>query len=71
MPYTIHVHGKFFSMVNGDEPDIRYEEVVRALVEGRYQGWMSSEYEGNAPDSFAKVKAHQAMVKRYLAKYAA
>ncbi len=70
MPYIIHTHGKFFSMVNGDEPDVRYEEFVRALITGGYRGWMSSEYEGPDTDSFEIVKAHQAMVKRYIAKYA-
>ena len=73
MPYIIHVHGKFYSMENGEEPNIRYQEFVRALVEGGYKGWMSSEYEGHgfAPDAdaFALVKAQQAMVKRYIAKY--
>jgi sugar phosphate isomerase/epimerase len=71
MPYIIHTHGKFFSMVDGDEPDVRYEEYVQALVAGGYTGWMSSEYEGPETDSFEVVKAHQAMVKRYIAKYAA
>lgn len=74
MPYIIHVHGKFYSMENGEEPNVRYEEFVKALVEGGYKGWMSSEYEGHgfAPDgdAFELVKAHQAMVRRYIAKYA-
>jgi hypothetical protein len=30
---------------------------------------MSSEYEGPDTDSFAAVKAHQEMVRRYMAKY--
>lgn len=70
MPYIIHTHGKFFSIVNGDEPDVRYEEYVRALMAGGYKGWMSSEYEGPDTGSFEIVKAHQAMVKRYIRKYA-
>jgi len=69
MPYIIHVHGKFFSIVNGDEPDLRYEEVVKVLVENGYTGWMSSEYEGGVGDSFEIVQAHQEMVHRYIAKY--
>jgi sugar phosphate isomerase/epimerase len=69
MPYVIHTHGKFFSIVNGDEPDVRYEEYVKALILGGYRGWMSSEYEGPDTDSFAVVKAHQAMVRGYIAKY--
>jgi len=71
MPYIIHTHGKFFSIVSGDEPDVRYKEYVHALMRGGYRGWMSSEYEGPDTDSFEVVKAHQAMVKRYMATYAA
>ena len=69
MPYIIHTHGKFFSIVNGDEPDVRYEEYVKALIQGNYRGWMSSEYEGPDTDSFSVVRAHQVMVRRYMAKY--
>ena len=66
----IHFHGKFFHIENGDEPDLRYEEIVHALLQNGYSGWVSSEYEGDAPDSFAIVQAHQAMIKRYIATYA-
>ena len=73
MPYIIHVHGKFFRMENGEEPTIRYEELIRTLVRGGYQGFVSSEYEGHQfsgdADSFAQVRAQQAMVKRYVARY--
>ncbi len=69
MPYMIHFHGKFFHIENGDEPDLRYEEIVRALLENGYTGWMSSEYEGNASNSLAVVQAHQVMIKRYIAQY--
>ena len=69
MPHVIHFHGKFFNIVDGDEPDLRYEEVVKALLENGYTGWMSSEYEGGATDSFAIVQAHQAMIKGYMQKY--
>ncbi len=66
MPYIIHIHGKFFSMVDGDEPDIRFEEVVQALLKGGYTGWLSSEFEGNASDSFEVLKAHQEMLHHYI-----
>ena len=69
MPYIIHTHGKFFSMENGEDPDVRYEEIVKVLVDGGYCGWMSSEYEGEDTDSYAVVRAHQDMVNRYLTKY--
>ncbi len=66
MSYIMHVHGKFFSMENGTEPNLRYEEVVHELLAGGYKGWMSSEFEGDAPDSLAMVQEHQAMIKRYI-----
>jgi sugar phosphate isomerase/epimerase len=71
MPYIIHFHGKFFTMENGTEPNLRYEEVVRELLAGGYSGWMSSEFEGEASDSFAVVQEHQAMVRNYIDKYRA
>ena len=69
MPYIVHVHGKFFTMEDGTEPDIRYEEVVHELLRGGYEGWMSSEFEGAAPDSFAMVQSHQVMIKGYIDGY--
>ena len=69
-PYIIHMHGKYYSIVDGDEPDLRYEEVVKTLLDIGYTGWMSSEFEGGGNvDSFEIVQAHQAMVKKYIARY--
>jgi sugar phosphate isomerase/epimerase len=69
-PYIFHMHGKYYSIVDGDEPNLRYEEVVKTLLDIGYTGWMSSEYEGRGDvDSFEIVKAHQTMVKRYMDKY--
>ena len=69
-PYIIHFHGKFFNIVNGDEPDLRYEEVVKTLLDIGYTGWMSTEYEGAPTNTFEIAKAHQAMVNGYIQKYA-
>jgi sugar phosphate isomerase/epimerase len=68
-PYIFHFHGKFYSMVDGDEPNLRYEEVVKTLLDIGYTGWMSSEYEGGLADTFEMVKEHQTMVKGYIEKY--
>jgi sugar phosphate isomerase/epimerase len=66
LPYVIHMHAKFFDMQDGDEPNIRFEEVVKVLAEENYSGWISSEYEG-APgvDTFELVCQQQAMMRRY------
>ncbi|MFT4081671.1 MAG: TIM barrel protein [Nocardioides sp.] len=66
---VVHVHGKFFTIVDGDEPDLRYRELVHTLVDLGYTGWISSEYEGDAPDSFAMVAAHQRMIRAHVASY--
>jgi len=66
LPYVIHMHGKFFSMRNGEEPNVRFEEVVKVLVENGYDGWISSEYEGQGGlDTFGLVREQQAMIRRY------
>lgn len=69
-----HVHAKFYEMLdNGDEYSIPYDEVIRALKLGGYQGYMNSEYEGNRHiqdafpvDSFGQVLKHQNMMKRLI-----
>jgi len=69
--HIIHMHGKFFEMVDGEEPDIRYEEVVKALLDIGYTGWISSEYEGMPADNvFEVVQEQQEMIKKYIRKYA-
>jgi sugar phosphate isomerase/epimerase len=73
-PYIIHVHGKFHQMIKGEIPAIPYDGVVKALVEGGFKGWMSTEFEGGDLGEYANslevVKAHHVLVKRLIAKYA-
>jgi sugar phosphate isomerase/epimerase len=73
LPYTFHIHGKFHRMVNGEIPDVPFDELIKVLVEGGYKGSMSTEFEGSNlgqyPDSFEIVKLHQALVRRCMAKY--
>jgi sugar phosphate isomerase/epimerase len=74
MPNILHVHGKFWEMLPDDtEYSIPYNEVVPVLVEGGYQGYISSEYEGNRwlhdalpVDSVEQVGRHQRMLKQLL-----
>jgi hypothetical protein len=70
LPYTFHFHGKFFGMENGIEPNLRFEEVVKMLVEEAYSGWISSEYEGpGGVDTFDLVRQQQAMIEGFRKKY--
>lgn len=74
MPQLIHIHGKFFGIdpATGEEPSVRYPEIVSVLKAGGFSGCMASEYEGHHwfPDGDAlwQVKAHHAMVRKLLAR---
>jgi sugar phosphate isomerase/epimerase len=67
--WIVHVHGKFYSMEDHQEPDLRYRELVFALLDIGYAGWISSEYEGAPSDSFRLVWEHQRMIRRYVEEY--
>ena len=74
MPYIFHIHAKFYEMMdNGLEYSIPYELIVPVLVQGGYNGYLSSEYEGNRHiqdafpvDSVEQVRRQHAMFKRLL-----
>jgi hypothetical protein len=49
MPQMFHVHAKFYDIdENGDEPAMDIPRIVRQFVQGGYQGYLSSEWEGHA-----------------------
>ena len=74
MPYILHVHGKFWEMLPGNtEYSIPYNEVIPVLVDGGYEGYISSEYEGNRwlhdalpVDSTEQVRRNPVMLKHLL-----
>jgi sugar phosphate isomerase/epimerase len=74
MPYIFHIHAKFYEMLDeGREFSIPYEQIVPVLVKGGYDGYLSSEYEGNRHiqdafpvDSVEQVRRQHAMFKRLL-----
>ncbi len=69
-PHVVHVHGKFYGVVDGEDPSIDYGEIARVLTEHRYTGFVSSEYEAHAYtdrySAFDQIRAHQDMLKRLL-----
>lgn len=75
MPYIYHIHAKFYDMVDDThEYSIPYDEIIPALIEGGYNGYLSSEYEGNRwiqdaypVDSVEQVRRQHAMFERLLA----
>jgi sugar phosphate isomerase/epimerase len=74
MPWIFHIHAKFYEMLdNGTEYSIPYERVVPVLQQGGYDGYLSSEYEGNRHiqdafpvDSAEQVRRQHEMFKRLL-----
>jgi sugar phosphate isomerase/epimerase len=78
MPLIGHIQAKFYEMTldeSGDEVEysIPYAEIVPVLVEGGFDGYLSSEYEGNRHiqdaypvDSVEQVRMQHAMFRRLL-----
>ena len=71
MPQIFHVHAKFYDIdENGDEPAMDIPRIVRQFVEGGYQGYLSSEWEGHAfsdlgeSDPIELVKKQHALMRR-------
>ena len=72
--YIKHVHFKLYEMTDeGDEYSIDYKEILQYLHDHGYNGYVSTEYEGNRwvlPDheipEVQQVTAHQKMIQRYI-----
>ena len=75
LPRVVHVHGKFFEIRDGREPVVPIEELLGVLVDGGYEGYVSSEYEGwhwnTAADAFDQVARMQELCRTVLEQYAA
>jgi sugar phosphate isomerase/epimerase len=74
MPYIFHIHAKFYEMQDDyTEYSIPYDRIIPVLRQGGYQGYLSSEYEGNRHiqdafpvDSVEQVRRQHGMFKRLL-----
>jgi sugar phosphate isomerase/epimerase len=71
LPYTRHIHGKFYGVnESGTEPSIPYPEIMALLKKEGYQGTISAEWEGHAftPETlgFEQVQRWHAMNKHLL-----
>ena len=70
VPYTYHVHAKFFEVTDDlHEYSIRYEDIIPVLAEGGYTGYLSSEYEGPREDlqTTTQIRMQHAMIRKLLA----
>lgn len=53
IPFTLSIHGKFYEMVEDEtkpggyyDPSIPYDEIMKALQDNNYDGYICSEFEG-------------------------
>ncbi len=71
-PITVHCHGKFYEMdENNEETIIDYPGILKALVDGGYDGYISAEYEGSPidGDTFEPFRRFEKMLDKYLGEY--
>lgn len=69
-----HIHGKFYEMSDdGSDHSIPYDRIVPVLAAAGYDGYISSEYEGNRHlqdafpvDSVEQVQRHQKMLSKLI-----
>ncbi|MFJ6535164.1 sugar phosphate isomerase/epimerase family protein [Paenarthrobacter sp. NPDC091711] len=74
MPLIHHIQAKFYEMTDdGSEYSIPYHKIIPVLIEGGYDGYLSSEYEGNRHiqdivevDSVEQVRRQHRMFQRLL-----
>ncbi len=75
LPHILHIHGKFYEMTPDlVEPDVAYESIMPLLIQGEYDGYIMSEYEGQrlthgvdkGYDEVEQVRRHQAMLSGYI-----
>lgn len=74
MKHIKHFHGKFYEMLpNCTEYSIPYNEIIPVIQEGGFEGYISSEYEGNRwindafeVDSVEQLRRHHEMLKQLL-----
>ena len=75
IPYFRHIQAKFYEMTEDDrDPTHAYDEVIPELVAGGWDGYLSSEYEGNRwiqdvhpVDSREQVRRQHRMFERLIA----
>ncbi|MDO7834151.1 TIM barrel protein [Sphingobium sp. HBC34] len=76
IPYFRHIQAKFYEMdADCTDPTHAYEEVINELVAGGWEGYLSSEYEGNRwvqdvqpVDSREQVRRQHIMFEQLIAK---
>jgi sugar phosphate isomerase/epimerase len=75
MPRVIHVHAKFYELeADGTDASVPHHELFDVLRDGKYEGFVSSEWEAHAwadmedADGFEMVRRHQELYRELLAR---
>lgn len=75
LPYLKHIHGKIYEMTDEGEYSVDYEELINYLTAHHWDGYISTEYEGNRfalkdkpVDGIGQVRKHQAYLKQLIEK---
>ena len=69
MPYLFHVHFKLFEMTENGEYSVDYKKILQYLHDHDYDGYVSTEYEGNRwtlPGAQMQEKAQVIAHQRYI-----
>jgi hypothetical protein len=76
MPYVMGITGKFGEIKNGQVDDIPYENIVRILVEEKWPGVISTDYDGHLflppgkeVHAVPNIREFQEMIQRMANKY--
>jgi sugar phosphate isomerase/epimerase len=73
MPQVIHIHGKFYDFdAAGNETSIPYDRLLPVFIDGGYNGFISSEWEGHmfsGASGFDEVQKHHALCRRIIASH--
>jgi len=76
LPYLKHIHGKIYEMTDKGEYSVDYEELVAYLAKNNWDGYISTEYEGNRfalkdkpVNGLEQVRKHQSYLKQLIEKY--
>ncbi len=69
VPYCYHTHAKFYEILDDlTEYSIPYEKIIQVLVQGGFEGYLSSEYEGDREQfqTSAQLRLQHAMFRKLL-----
>lgn len=68
MPYAKAVSAKSYNFdVNGNEPDVDFDRLLKIVADAGYSGYLGIEYEGDQLSEFDGIRATIALINRVMA----